>query len=142
MNAARTKKTRLSISVAPDLVEKLAEVAEADYGGNVSRLITAVLWREFLGENKKSGAGKSEGNGENTAVGPPSEEMERCHRLLLRLKKERRLPSWVTVDTGEIAVDGRLFPYVKKWQLDADTASSPAREVVEALTRWADRKKA
>jgi len=139
--STRTKKTRLSISVDPDLVEKLAEVADANYGGNVSRLITAVLWREFF-SGDKSGDGKPDDDGQDTMKNPLVEETRRCHQLLLRLKKERRLPSWVTVDTGEITVDGQFFPYIKKWQLDADTATSPAHEVVDALTRWAHKKKA
>jgi ribosomal protein L39E len=136
--STRAKKTRLSISVDPDLVEKLAEAAEAGYGGNVSRLITAVLWKEFLGAGK-TGAGTGE---KSVADSPPNEEVERCHRLLLRLRRERRVPSWVSLDTGEIVVDGQAFPYVKKWRLDASTAGVPSRAAVEALTRWAGRKKA
>jgi len=74
------------------------------------------------------------------AEGAPDAEMARCHRLLLRLQKERRLPSWVSLDTGEIVVDGQAFPYVKEWALDASTADIPAGEVVKALARWAVRK--
>jgi ribosomal protein L39E len=136
--STRAKKTRLSISVDPDLVGKLAEAAEAGYGGNVSRLVTAVLWKEFLGADK-TGAGA---DGKSAAASPPNEEVERCHRLLLRLRRERRMPSWVSLDTGEIVVDGQVFPYVKAWRLDASTASVPAQAAVEALTRWAGRKKA
>jgi ribosomal protein L39E len=138
--STRAKKTRLSISVDPDLVEKLAEAAEEGYGGNVSRLITAVLWREFSGEGR-SGE-KTAGGGKGAAGPAPDEEVERCHRLLLRLRKERRLPPWVTLATGEIVVDGQAFPYVKKWRLDTATASAPAREIVRALTRLAGGKKA
>ncbi|MDR0353712.1 MAG: hypothetical protein LBI02_10365 [Opitutaceae bacterium] len=137
----RAKKTRLSLSVDPDLVEKLVGAAEADYGGNVSRLVTAVLWREFFGKDGTGGKKPGEA-GKSTADDSLGEEVERCHRLLLRLRKERRLPPWVTLDMGEIVVDGRAFPYVKKWRLDTGTAGGPAREVVEALTKWAVRKKA
>jgi hypothetical protein len=140
--STRTKKTRLSISVDPDLVEKLGDAADEDYGGNVSRLITAVLWKEFLGKGKSAGKKASE-NGNHAADASASdenEEVERCHRLLLRLHAERRLPSWVSLDAGEIVVDGQAFPYVKKWSLDANTAVIPAREIVKALTRLTGRK--
>jgi hypothetical protein len=136
---AHSKKTRLSISVDPDLVEKLSEEAVKHYGGNVSRLITAVLWRQFFEENGGGGAGAGAGT-EGEEARHAGEEVERCHGLLLRLLQERKLPAWVSVQTGEIVVDGQSFPYVKRWSVKEGAPGQPTREVVEVLRRWMGKK--
>ena len=130
----RSKKAITSFSLHPDLIEKLHKVADAHHNGNVSHLVEAVLWKEFFGEDKPC-----EEKSASSAISP-DDEVNQCHRMLLRLWKEKRLPPWVSLEVGELEIDHKAAAlYVKAWRLAPDTLASPTDDVVVAVKLLANK---